>query len=392
MTALRSRRPITTRERLEIILARFENVQKTGTLTPLSKLSQRFNRDAAVLSRVVTGALRSGLVEVKVGREDASSAPRRPDLEQELYKKYPSLIKSIVVAVSDTIDRNKSSSEQLLRYSDNVHRVLGTALALEISRGAFMRSGDRVGIGPGRGVYETVRALQRQPTIRARDVTLVSLSGVGYMRHHAKNRNLLLDPDFIVAFMGEAFEHPVALDLVASPLVRAPDAERPIRSWIGSTDRGRPFIDTAILGVGVFTPGNRFYEEGGLTSSTAQQPGYDSIRPALRSLRALSERLASTDYVPLGDIGYHIFLVPPPGETRPSLQATCQELQRQIVAINKQLLAAHRDDFKAMRSAALVAGTTPKARAVHYLLTNDLVKVSHLCTDNLAAEELLSLR
>jgi len=377
------------REQLDISLARFENIRRTGTLTPLSVLAKRFGRDEAVISRVIGSAFRSGLVEVRVIQDEGLASPRRTDLEREILKKYPALMSAIVISVTDPPESRATSSEEMLRYSDYVHRFLGTALAREISHGPFIRSGDHVGIGPGRGVYETVRAMQKQAPVRARDVTLVSLSGVGYMRHHAKNRNLLLDPDFIVAVMGEAFEYPVALDLVAAPLVPGPEHSTPFRNWLSSADRARPTLDMALLGVGVFTPGNRFYEEAS-TVTARQQPAYDPIRAALQSLRTLSAKFSSEDYIPLGDLGYHIFLIPPPTDRKMESQMR-SELERQVDAINKYLLSAHRDHFQAIRSAVLIAGTAPKARALNHLLAGDLLRIAHVCIDKPVAEALLQL-
>lgn len=383
---------LTPDEQVEITLARLEDLRRTGAFTPLSKLRRRFGRHESVLSRAINNCFRSGLVEVKVVKEGNRSNTRRSDLEAVLLKKYRGLVGAIVVGI-DKFGRADAVDEQMLQRSDYVHRVLGQTLAHQVAHGGFIRTGDRVGIGPGRGVYETIRALQKEPQLRASDVTLVSLSGVGYMRHHAKNRNLLLDPDFIVAFMGEAFEHPVALDLVASPLVPGVGATglQAFPTWLRLPPKDRPMLDTAILGVGIYASGNRFFEEGAALS-VRLHPAYEPIRPALRALRVGSSRISSSDYVPLGDLGYHIFAIPAPGPSVPRIQIALAELQRQAESINKNLMSAHISDFSGIKSAILVAGTAAKARAIHHVLGGNLgLRVGHICTDEDAAEALAAL-
>lgn len=277
-----------------------------------------------------------------------------------------------------------------MSYSDDIHRLLGYALARELCNGTMIREGDRLGIGPGRGVYETVRAMQRQKSIRARSVTLVSLSGVGYLRHHSNNRNLLLDSDFIISFMGEAFDFPVTLDVVAAPLV-APAFESAsiFNSWLTLPDRTRPTLNTAILGVGSFAGGNRFFEEASASVAT-QQPAYEAIRPALRALRVATSKLPVGEYVPVADVGYHLFFAPSPQRKSSLPESVEADIQRQLEAINRLLLSAHKNHFKSMQSVMLVAGTRGKASALHHLLSSSWIRVTHVTTDRATAHALLT--
>lgn len=386
----RQKRRILEHERIGIVTARFESVRASGIVTPLAELARRFDRNEAVVSRVIAEALRDGLVEVRVVGEHERPPERVAHLQHELLRKYRNLLSAVVVKVKRSPEA-PLNSEATLAYSDNVHRVLGKALAIEIARGTLIKNGDHIGIGPGRGVCETVRALHRESPIRARGVTLTSLSGVGYLRHHARNRNLLLDPDYMAVSLSEVFEEAVALDLVSSVLVvddTIPRATLP-RAWLGTDLRNRRPIDTAILGVGAFVPGNRFYEEA-LQSGTHQEPVYAPIRESLKSLLRSADPLRTSDYVPVGDVGYHLFVVSPPADM--SLSAEARALvTRQIDSINNRLLSAHAPDFKQMRSAILIAGTPVKARAIHHLLTENLAPVSHLCTDLFTAQSLISL-
>jgi DNA-binding transcriptional regulator LsrR (DeoR family) len=386
----RQRRRILEHERVRIATARFESVRSSGIVTPLAELASRFGRNEAVVSRVIADALRSGMVEVRIVGEDERTPERDPHLEQELVRKYRNLLSAVVVKVKPSTGA-PLSSETTLAYSDSVHRVLGRALAIEIARGTLIKNGEHIGIGPGRGVCETVRALHREPPLRARGVTLTSLSGVGYLRHHARNRNLLLDPDYMAVSLSEVFEEPVALDLVSSILVvddTMPRTTLP-RAWLGTDIRNRRPIDTAILGVGALIPGNRFYEEA-LQSGPNQEPVYAPIRESLRSLLRSADPLRTSDYIPVGDIGYHLFFVSPPAGMSLSAEARAL-IARQIDSINNRLLSAHAPDFRQMRSAILVAGTPVKARAIHHLLTGNLAPVSHLCTDLFTAHLLISL-
>jgi DNA-binding transcriptional regulator LsrR (DeoR family) len=360
-------------------------------VTPLGELARRFKRNQAVISRVVAAALRAGVVQFRVVHPENCPPRRCLDLQAELLRKYPDLLSATVASVgpSPTV---APDHEAALEYSDRVHRLLGLTLAIEIARGTLIKNGDQVGIGPGRGVYETIRALRHQGAVRAGGVTLISLSGVGYLRHYSKNRNPLLDPDFMVGSMGEAFEKPVALDLVSAPLVIQPGEARaaPVRRWLGSDNRNRRAIDTAIMGVGALIPGNRFYAEGSSSQAATHEPLYNSIRESLRSLLRLSESFRTPDYTPVGDIGYHLFFVPPPlGAHVPEVSQAV--INRQVDSVNASLLAAHADDLKAIRSVVLVAGTTAKARALNHLITGRLVSVTHLCTDSLTAQLMLSL-
>ena len=275
-------------------------------------------------------------------------------------------------------------------YSDSVHRRLGLAMAEQIYDSGLIRDDELIGIGSGRGVYETVRGLQRLPPLRNQGVTLVSLSGLGYMRHHSVRRNLILDADFIASLMGQAFEQPVTLNLVSSSLIHETRHPLTPEPWIQQEDRSRKPLGTALLGVGVFAPGNRFFEESS-AEPTYHQPLYDSIREPLRALRALAAKLEVGGNSPLLDLGYHLIVIPPNAST-PEESELLKTLTRQAETINKALLSAHTSHFSSMRTLSIIAGTEAKATALNHLLVCGLFPPVNLCTDDVAARKMLTLR
>ena len=361
-------------------MARYEDLGTHGKPTPIEALVEIFQREPAQISRAISSALTEGLVTVHI-RDNGGRRPSRvPELERRLKDKFERLRLTLVV-------ESPPSQTDQLAYSDEVHRRLGSAMGEEIARGGFIRDGEAIGIGSGRGVYETVRALQRQPPIRARNVSLVSLSGMGYMRHHSVRRNLILDADFIVSFMGQAFEDPVTMSLVASSLIH----EKPLRlspePWILQDERKRAHLSTALLGVGTFTPGNRFYEESG-ANLTQHQAVYDPIRAGLRSLRGAEAAMKSEGHHPIADLGYHLFIVPKKKLSEAERQ-TIDILRRQADVINESILSANTTHFASTNTLTIIAGTDVKAHAIEQLLIDSTLPPVNLCTDERAARIML---
>ena len=378
------RRALTDHERVDMAIARFRHLAETGRLVPIEQLASTYGREAAQVSRAIAEAFARGLVSVAIRENEPGIGRRILEWERKLKEKYDRL-RVCLVADSPPLRLREADT---LAYSDDVHRRLGAVMAEQISSGSLIRDGELIGIGAGRGVYETVRALQRHPAIRAQGVALVSLSGLGYGRHHSVRRNLILDADFISSLMGQAFEPLVALNLVSSSLIHDSRPTLNPEPWILQDDRLRPLLNTALLGVGVFAPGNRFFEESA-PETTFHQPLYDSIREPLRSLRAMARKLERPGYSALADLGYHLFVVPPKHSNDAELELI-RTLARQADTINRSLLSAHTAHFDSMKTITVIAGTELKAAALDYMLNATHLPPINLCTDELAARQMLA--
>ena len=81
---------------------------------------------------------------------------------------------------------------------------------------SLFRSGDAIGLGSGRGVFTTVDALANFPRLRVPGVTLLSLTGDVYPRHHSRDPNLCLDADTHVNLLGRCFAQDVTLHFLSS--------------------------------------------------------------------------------------------------------------------------------------------------------------------------------
>ena len=344
-----------------------------------------FRREAAQVSRAICSALVDGLVTVQLIDNCGRRSARLPDLERRLKERYSRLRLALVVESPPIV---QAGSDQLA-FSDEVHRRMGVALAEEIARGGFVRDGESIGVGSGRGVYETVRALQKQPPLRARGVSLVSLSGMGYTRHHAMRRNLILDADFLVSFMGQAFADPVTLHLVSSALIHETIPNLTPEPWIQQDERKRAHLGTALMGVGVFAPGNRFFEESD-PDPIHHQDAYEVIRAQLRSLRTTAVRLEKSGHRALADLGYHLLIVPP-RQLSEADRELVSLLKRQAATINRCILSATPSHFSHVKTLTIIAGTDVKAMALDYVLTNTAFPPVNLCTDETAARNMLRL-
>jgi DNA-binding transcriptional regulator LsrR (DeoR family) len=352
-------------------------------MNPIKVLASKYRRDPAVISRAIVSAFREGLVEVREAAQTPQQPHRVDALERGLLNRFTSLSAAIVVAADATLGGAGAAAP-------DVHPKLGSAIAAVIAGGALFRDGDIIGVGGGRGVYYTCEALATLPLIRARRVTLVSLTGANHARDR-KRKNLRLDADHHLSLLGRCFLTEVKMHLVSHPLVYDDPAELAgamRRTWLNPEGRWRVNLPThALVGMGTLVSGHCMFDETA-AAPPDRDPVLAPIFEDLRSLITVCQPLISERYSPVADIVNRLFYVSPPaGVTIDS--ATEQEIRAAIDRINTKVLAVSPVDLKRIPAVMLVAGTRSKAIAIRQLLTDNDYHIRFLCTDETAAEEML---
>jgi hypothetical protein len=371
-----ARRTVTDQERIEITLRRY---QDRASLTELSRI---YRRSPSLISRFTSEAFRRNLVEVRaVTHVEIEPDPR---LEARLRNEYPSLHGVIVVQTP------KDAS------SDQVHELLGRAMAQHIARGAVIRNSDTVALSGGRAVYHMVEALRGMPKLRAADVLVVSLCGDVYPHHDSRDKNLRLDSDTNVNLLGPVFETLVKQRMISRPIGRL-GSESAKSDFYNAKDWPGRFPTHAFTGLGVIAQQHRMV-------ALAEKPEdhllvSKDVRELLFKLIELSKRYqhvggSREPYYPVAEIAHHILFVPPPTDIsippkdRMGFEST-------IEALNAKLFVPRKDDFDRMGSMYLLAGTRLKAGAIRHLLKPQPdspafgLPIRFLCIDQAAATALL---
>jgi DNA-binding transcriptional regulator LsrR (DeoR family) len=379
----RSRKRLTPDEKVEIVLERFGGFKDRGKPIEISKLAKERKRDPAVISRAIISAFCDGLVEVRKIPDLPVEPQRMSNLEAAMSEKFPQLLSAIVIDAEGT--------------SDYVHQLLGKAMAKLIAFGTVFRDDDVICVGSGRGVYYALEPLGGLPPLRAKGVTLMSLTGTAYPRFHDKTAHLRLDADFNTNLFARAFADEVTMRLT-SHRIAYEDPKLLIslkRTSCLGPDRWKSISPAhALVGVGVLSSGHRFYDA--CTDPVDNTEGMLApIHAALTELIHLLERDKEIlrDFCPVADIAHHLFYVPLPKEVDAKIPMETKEaIQRLIAKINDQLFTVTEEQLKTIKTIMLVAGTKRKALAIKELLLNESYNIRFLCTDRAAADEILRSR
>lgn len=449
----RRRRQLTDEERIRIALDRFTPLQYGRRMEEISKLSANYDRDPAVVSRAIAEAFKRRLVEIRrlPANDRPNQSPRDLSLEHRLQSELD-LSGAVVIRFEPPPQKNQDPAkykEEYNRWNDRLHSALGLAMAQVIATGTVFRSGDRIGIGSGRGVYFTVDWLARinSNSLRAKEVEVFSLTGATHPQTHAdEGTNLRLDADTNVnLFSGKCFAAPVKPYFVHSPMAASREASEAVYTrarWLGResskpTGGGREKIELqpltqALVGVGAFTLGHRLYEEGkarlrenpklgdealkqlygeskaGLKTrqrtETTEANGtavedhiqsesiLDVIGDDLAKLACWCDQCTSPSTSPVADICHNLLFVEPPSEAATSehLDTLKRLVKDCIKAINQRgaLITVSETRLKETETIMLVAGGPKKIGSIR-LLFDQKYPIRFLCTDDITAQGLL---
>jgi DNA-binding transcriptional regulator LsrR (DeoR family) len=380
-------RALSYEDKVQLAIERFSCDNVPIFPTPIRELARRHQRAPSVISRAIVSAFREGLVEVQATGSALVQARRVEHLEHRLTQHFRHLHKAIVISSKDL--PASEDSPRYLQYTDDVHVLLGQAMARLISDSPIIRDRDVVGIGGGRGVYHTIEALLWLPRIRASEVTIGSLTGFGTSKHYAKRKNVRLEADLHVGLLGPCFSEAVAMQFMNRSIVNSgPMTQQEwADTWIGCDLEQVPTV--ALLGAGTLTAGHQYFEQAAVPIYR-RQPMFDPIRADLRMLVNISRAFASERYCPIGHIGDRLFFVPPSTGIAISTEAQ-YELKRLVAKINQHVCTLTESQLKKIGTIMLVAGSSIEAPAIETLLSNPEYRIRYLSTDEYTARRILAV-
>jgi DNA-binding transcriptional regulator LsrR (DeoR family) len=436
----KQRKKLEDSERARICLARFAPLQYGGGLEPIANLSKTYDRDPAVISRAISDAFKRCLVEVRPAVATSVQLARSLALEERLRAKYRNLLGVVVIRTDPPPGPEHLPDAKT--WNDNLHAKLGAAMADVIASGTVFRPGDRVGVGPGRAVFQTVESLRQLGTkLPIGDIELFSLTGAMHVGAHGVGTNLLMDADTNLNLFSECFAGPVKTNFVHSPIVVGTDEEDVLTykraTWLqgnrsgtnnvkgsgvgishSSEDSSSPnatgekretqALTHAVVGVGAFSWGHRLYQEG-----KARDPEYahelpppdhmfDIIGEDLVRLARLCDKCTSQLCAPVGDICNNLFLTPAPARTNAGEAKRIQDLvaniKQRVGPLKKRLITISEAQLARIGTIILIAGGPKKVGSTRVLLgdQDDPIRrspaynIRFLCTDEMTARELLT--
>jgi DNA-binding transcriptional regulator LsrR (DeoR family) len=317
----------------------------------------------------------------------------RPWIDEELGMRmreaFPNLLGVQVVNLHDLSIKGERERD------DKIHEELGHAAAKWIAQGTLFQDGSVIGLGSGRGVYETVRYLQEFPALNARNVRVMSLTGWVHAKSHAGIGGGELEADKHAAMIVQCFRHPtIGTHMVNHPIthedpyLRARILER---THLGRRQWNEIHPGYALFGVGVLAPGHRLYEEA---KATKHEPGLRPILDPLRELVEIGEHVNSISscclYYMVADIANQLFCVHGHHWDRID-QKTRLRVEELVQEVNERLLTVSPSQLQDVGNVILVAGTECKATAIRHLLHTEQCNIRFLCTDKKTAMKILSL-
>jgi len=316
-------------------------------------------------------AFKRGWVEV-VATPAASRVTRwtrDSDLELDLVREYGRFGLQSAIVVADA-----GTAKLKPEVQDPFYQALGQAMAQRISQG-LIRHGEIVGVGSGRAVYNTVKALGRYAPLNIKDPTLVSLSGHAWSTYDRRPKSV--DSDFNVTLFRECC--PTAKTLFVNYPLTAGNSRQETLLDSHKWEKNSP--NFALVGVGCLRPDHRFWPGDDLDHLLGP------VRHDLETLAKLIRPHVDVGYFPVADVANHLVFVPHPDKSNVVSPAIAAEIAR----LNEKLLSVSDAQLKGIKSIALVAAERIKAFAIRELLVNPNYNVVLLCTDSATGSELVSL-
>lgn len=386
----RKRSRVTDEDRVRLALKRYTITPERTTLWSNEEIAEAEGLHSSVVSKAINSAFTKQLVKI-VPTEKPNDTPIKRDaaLGSTLLLGYKGLKGARVIETpsifSDTTDPTSS---------DNIHRLLGEYAAKEISEGLLIEPDGVIGLGGGRGVFYFVEALRRYARLRLGKCEVVSLTGAVHAQDHSGQVNGHLDADLHASLFGLCLETPRRpIHLMSLPITFENQdilQKERFKSPIGNQNWSSRVPNYAIVGVGIFGPGHRFFD--------AVENHRDTIfSPLHRDLIALVELCkkytrTSPSYCPIGDICNRLFLIPDPEQ---GLQGKPEEdIDNLVKKINSRLINVEIEQLSQIRNIILIAGTAVKAIALRHILKlgDPKFNIRMLYTDSTAAAELVALK
>jgi DNA-binding transcriptional regulator LsrR (DeoR family) len=393
----KAKRSITDEERIEIALERFEPLTKNLPLKEISVIATEHDRHPSVITDAIKDAFARKLVSIV--RLKHPGPARVVELEEKLERRFPNLRVARVIKA-----QVYSATSTTGHLADKIHQELGKVAAGLIAKKLTIRDEDIIGIGSGRGVYAFIEALGRLPTLRAHNVTAVSLTGDVDPRRHeywdenidssTPGINLSLDADVHANFLGLCFPRDLNIVKISALIAWERGELTAMRKrTILDRDTWKTIVpNLAIVGIGVFSHGHRFYQ----AVKGASKLGEKGLTPILGDLRELKNKLEQAvdraeaeRYVPVADVCNRLFYVKPPPDITINSERE-KQIKALIDRINDKLLCASEEQLKDIKQLMLVAGTLKKAQAIKQLLEEGKYNIRIICVDEEAAEAILA--
>ncbi len=353
------------------------------------------------VSRLLKQARELGVVRFHIEEESSLPWQRLDDLEGELLAHFQ-LERAIVI---DFPYKNDGLGLQ----DDRLHQALGSACA-DFLRG-WLRSGDHIGVGGGRGPYYTAKYLrdtaEHPLQRRLTDIKVTSLTG-SMSTTPWTSAIPVVDADENAVALASAFQEASHRRLNA-PV--APPGDNLDAYWgeSGSAqvlslanwkrDKDEFVPNVGLVGVGALAGEHRFCKK-------TKRPLYalDALNPELNTLLELIQPFVDRGYYPVGDVCNRLFFVE--SQTKvPEMDEDVEKAIKDCVSnLNKRILSVNKEQLRMIRARGrliAVAGGQFKFDAISSLLTrrdglplavNTLgkeISVNILCTDVTTAERLL---
>jgi DNA-binding transcriptional regulator LsrR (DeoR family) len=360
------RRRITEQDLVDLALSRFssEGVREYSQIGGIS------GRADAVVIRAITSAFRRGLVEVR-----PKVSPHLRDVGRALVDEFDLLGALLAEGTSDEL---------------KTYRLIGAATASLVEPGLVWPDHARIGVGSGRAVNAFVEALaQRGTSLRARDVTIASLSGNLRVQNSEGPQNMRFDADWNASVLARTFIHPVDVRLADHRLLaKSEDSAREI-----VTDRWTTAVLTHVVsGIGMFGPGHRMYDSADAVGS--------GVGEKLETLRLLCRKTLDQygnhySSSPIADVSNRLFVITPAAQGLPDGLITLQrKMAVAIEDLNRFLVLPPAECVRDAGTTVILAAAPRKRQAILHLLSgNGLVcRPRFLSTDLATAEWLLAQR
>ena len=361
-------------KRLAIAKARFEPLMNGDTEPSIGDLAERFNISRNAVQPAIREAFRLRLIEVRVVDSDSrlldEADYRVQSIEDELRSRFS--VSSAIVVKTDE------------KTSDLVHRDLGYAMSREFH--LLVRDGSVIGLGSGRGPYYAVTGLIRRPRIKARNVTLMSLTGAIFPKAHSETLNAILDADYHTVLMGICFTEPLKSQRVIAYPITAQEVRT--KTWLAGSQFRSHLPTLALVGLGVLRGQHKLAE---VANSNQPSGGLGPILKDLKKLISISERYSDDRYCCIADICHHLFFVDPPADiaiARPDRKT----MDALIAGINERLLTLDENQIRRLGGLCIVAGTYQKKWAIREVLkrcSEGQLKIQTICIDEKTASELI---
>lgn len=385
------RRPLPDEERddLSIRLAR----ERVDTHLPYESLpaAREHGLGYRNVSDLIASAHARGLVHLAV-RADVNPYDRSTEVEQRLRRRFAHVRTPVVVAPAKfgAFDERDFPSNKC----DPAHRKAARALAWAISHADFplFQSGDVIGVGSGRGVWEFAQALRgSNPPQLATNVRLRALAGSIFNVHTEDNQNSL-DANANATSLLQCFGGTKVVESVDYTIASPPDqiAENRKESPLGDAFAS-PTPSHAIVGVGVYGPGHRFYDE----IADGRKTGHlDPIRATLQQLKDAVDDIIemAPNYSPVADVCNRLFRTSPPPSASPELTLCLDRLEDLLRDINKLLINVTRAQLSTIPHIIVIAAGETKARALRDIVSKPLrLRRITLATTVATAEAMMNL-